>query len=144
MSRSPAWARASCRTSVKAFTQAGGALDLRVQTKIREWAAQRGGQFFVMYGQTEASPRMATLQHADHARKAGSVGVALAGGQFSIVDENGAPLPADAVGTVVYEGPNVMLGYAMSQGRPRQGRRDERAASRPATLDGWMRRGFFT
>src|ERR1700683_350646 len=101
--------------SVKTFTQAGGALDLRVQTKIRDWAAQRGGRFFVMYGQTEASPRMATLQHADHARKAGSVGVALAGGQFSIVDDSGAPLPADAIGTVVYEGPNVMLGYAMSR-----------------------------
>jgi acyl-CoA synthetase (AMP-forming)/AMP-acid ligase II len=101
--------------SVKTFTQAGGALDLRVQTKIRDWAAQRGGQFFVMYGQTEAAPRMATLQHADHARKAGSVGVALPGGQFSIVDENGALLPADAVGTVVYEGPNVMMGYATSR-----------------------------
>jgi acyl-CoA synthetase (AMP-forming)/AMP-acid ligase II len=101
--------------SVKTFTQAGGALDLRVQTKIREWAAQRGGQFFVMYGQTEASPRMATLQHADHSRKAGSVGVALDGGRFSIIDENGLALPAEAVGTVVYEGPNVMLGYAMSR-----------------------------
>jgi acyl-CoA synthetase (AMP-forming)/AMP-acid ligase II len=101
--------------SVKVFTQAGGALDLRVQTKMRDWAAQRGSQFFVMYGQTEASPRMATLQHADHARKAGSVGVALAGGQFSIVDDHGAPLPADAVGTVVYEGPNVMSGYATSR-----------------------------
>jgi acyl-CoA synthetase (AMP-forming)/AMP-acid ligase II len=101
--------------SVKTFTQAGGALDLRVQTKIRDWATQRGGQFFVMYGQTEAAPRMATLQHADHARKAGSVGVALPGGQFSILDENGALLPADAVGAVVYEGPNVMLGYATSR-----------------------------
>jgi acyl-CoA synthetase (AMP-forming)/AMP-acid ligase II len=101
--------------SVKTFTQAGGALDLRVQTKIRDWATQRGGRFFIMYGQTEASPRMATLQHADHARKAGSVGVALAGGKFSIVDDHGAPLPADAVGTVVYEGPNVMSGYAMSR-----------------------------
>jgi acyl-CoA synthetase (AMP-forming)/AMP-acid ligase II len=101
--------------SVKTFTQAGGALDLRVQTKIREWATQRSGRFFVMYGQTEASPRMATLQHDDHARKAGSVGVALDGGRFSIVDENGASLPAETVGTVVYEGPNVMLGYATSR-----------------------------
>ena len=101
--------------SVKTFTQAGGALDLRVQTKVREWAAQRGGRFFVMYGQTEASPRMATLQHDDHARKAGSVGVALDGGRFSIVDENGLALPPEGVGTVVYEGPNVMLGYAMSR-----------------------------
>jgi len=100
---------------VKVFTQAGGALDLRVQTKVHEWAAQRGRWFFVMYGQTEASPRMATLQHADFPRKAGSVGVALAGGRLSIVDDQGAPLPPDAVGTVIYEGPNVMLGYAMSR-----------------------------
>ena len=100
---------------VKVFTQAGGALDPRIQTKIHDWAAQRGGRFFVMYGQTEASPRMTTLQHADFARKTGSVGVALAGGRLSIVDDKGLALPADAIGAVVYEGPNVMLGYAMSR-----------------------------
>ena len=75
--------------SVKVFTQAGGALDPRIQAKIHDWAAQRGGRFFVMYGQTEASPRMTTLQHADFARKTGSVGVALAGGRLSIVDDQG-------------------------------------------------------
>jgi acyl-CoA synthetase (AMP-forming)/AMP-acid ligase II len=101
--------------SVKAFTQAGGALDPRIQAKIHDWATLRGGQFFVMYGQTEASPRMTTLQHADFSRKPGSVGVALAGGRLSIVDDKGAPRPADAIGAVVYEGPNVMLGYAMSR-----------------------------
>ena len=101
--------------SIKVFTQAGGALDPRIQAKIHEWATLRGGQFFVMYGQTEASPRMTTLSHADFSRKAGSVGVALAGGRLSIVDDRGAPLPAGATGTVVYEGPNVMLGYAMSR-----------------------------
>jgi acyl-CoA synthetase (AMP-forming)/AMP-acid ligase II len=100
---------------VKTFTQAGGALDLRVQTKMHEWATRRAGQFYVMYGQTEASPRMATLQHGDFSRKAGSVGVALAGGRLSIIDDKGSQLPAEAVGTVVYEGPNVMLGYAMSR-----------------------------
>jgi len=101
--------------SIKVFTQAGGALDPRIQAKIHEWATLRGGRFFVMYGQTEASPRMTTLQHADVSRKAGSVGVALAGGRLSIVDDEGAALPADTIGTVVYEGPNVMLGYAMSR-----------------------------
>jgi acyl-CoA synthetase (AMP-forming)/AMP-acid ligase II len=101
--------------SIKVFTQAGGALDPRIQARIHEWATLRGGRFFVMYGQTEASPRMTTLQHADFSCKAGSVGVALAGGRVSIVDDEGAPLPAGAVGTVVYEGPNVMLGYAMSR-----------------------------
>ena len=101
--------------SVKTFTQAGGALDPRIQARIHDWATQRGGGFFVMYGQTEASPRMTTLQHADFSRKAGSVGVALAGGRLSIVDEEGAPVPTNKIGTVVYEGPNVMLGYAMSR-----------------------------
>ena len=104
-----------CPGLVKAFTQAGGALDPRIQAKIHDWATLRGGRFFVMYGQTEASPRMTTLQHADFSRKAGSVGVALHGGRLSIVDDQGAPLPAGAIGTVVYEGPNVMLGYAMSR-----------------------------
>jgi acyl-CoA synthetase (AMP-forming)/AMP-acid ligase II len=101
--------------SVKVFTQAGGALDPRIQAKIHDWADLRGGRFFVMYGQTESSPRMTTLQHADFSRKQGSVGVALAGGRLSIIDDQGAPLPADALGTVVYEGPNVMLGYAISR-----------------------------
>jgi acyl-CoA synthetase (AMP-forming)/AMP-acid ligase II len=109
--------------SIKVLTQAGGALDLRIQTKIHEWSTLRGSRFFVMYGQTEASPRMATLQHGDFARKAGSAGVALDGGQLSVVDDKGAPLPPDSVGTVVYEGPNVMLGYAMS--RPDLGKGDE-------------------
>jgi acyl-CoA synthetase (AMP-forming)/AMP-acid ligase II len=101
--------------SVKVFTQAGGALDPRIQAKIHDWATQRDGRFFVMYGQTEAAPRMTTLQHADFMRKAGSVGAALSGGRLSIVDDMGAPMPADAAGTVVYEGPNVMLGYAMAR-----------------------------
>jgi acyl-CoA synthetase (AMP-forming)/AMP-acid ligase II len=101
--------------SVKVFTQAGGALDARVQTKIHDWADKRDGRFFVMYGQTEASPRMTTLQHADFSRKAGSVGVALPGGRVSIIDEKGAPLAAHSIGAVVYDGPNVMLGYAMSR-----------------------------
>jgi acyl-coenzyme A synthetase/AMP-(fatty) acid ligase len=58
---------------------------------------------------------MTTLQHNDFSRKAGSVGVALAGGRLSIIDDKGAPLPAETIGTVVYEGPNVMMGYAMSK-----------------------------
>ena len=101
--------------SVNVFTQAGGALDPRVQAKIFEMATRREGRFFVMYGQTEASPRMTTLQHVDFSRKAGSVGVALRGGRLSIVGEEGAPLQAGSVGAVAYDGPNVMLGYATSR-----------------------------
>ena len=96
---------------VVTFTQAGGALDPRSQSIMHEFAQRRGGQFYVMYGQTEASPRMTTLQHADFERKRGSVGVTLTGGALSIED-NGVALAAGVSGSVVYRGPNVMMGYA--------------------------------
>ena len=101
--------------SVRVFTQAGGALDPGIQAKIHDLATRRNGRFFAMYGQTEASPRMTILQHSDFSRKAGSVGPAVPGGRLSIIDERGNLVAADGIGEVVYEGPNVMMGYAISR-----------------------------
>lgn len=97
---------------VTSFTQAGGALDLRFQTKIHEQAAARGARFFVMYGQTEAAPRITTLPSDVFGAKTGSVGVALEGGTLSVVGEQGEALPAGDIGHVIYAGANVMMGYA--------------------------------
>ncbi len=97
--------------SVKTLTQAGGALDARFQRAAYDFAKSRGGKFYVMYGQTEASPRITTLQHEDFERKMGSVGTALSGGQLTI-EKDGVQLESGAVGNVVYRGPNVMLGLA--------------------------------
>lgn len=96
---------------VTTFTQAGGPLDLKTQTKMHEFAEERGARFYVMYGQTEASPRMTTLRHESFLDKVGSVGVALPGGRLTI-ERDGVGLDAGQVGDVVYQGPNVMLGYA--------------------------------
>lgn len=96
---------------VTTFTQAGGALDIATQTKMHDFAVSRGASFFVMYGQTEASPRMTTLPHTAFAKKAGSVGLPLASGRIGI-ERDGVPVGAGEVGDVVYTGPNVMLGYA--------------------------------
>ncbi|MFN3259021.1 MAG: AMP-binding protein [Pikeienuella sp.] len=98
--------------SVRTFTQAGGALDRRFLAKVADEVSARGGRFFVMYGQTEAAPRMTTLPAERLAEKPGSVGPALPGGRLSILDEAGADLPPGEAGAVAYEGPNVMLGYA--------------------------------
>lgn len=100
-------------STVSTFTQAGGKLDTAIQHKIHEAVLPRGGRFFVMYGQTEASPRMTTLPAASFLEKAGSVGVALEGGRIVIKDDMGNP--ATGTGRVVYEGPNVMMGYATSR-----------------------------
>lgn len=92
---------------VRCFTQAGGRLESRFLDKVAAEVAARGGRFHVMYGQTEAGPRMTTLPHDRLAAKPGSVGPALPGGRLEIV---GTP-----PGPVRYHGPNVMLGYAESR-----------------------------
>lgn len=101
--------------SVTTFTQAGGALDLRFQRKIHEQAQARGAGFFVMYGQTEAGPRITTLPARDFEAKAGSVGLALEGGVLTVLDDEGHLLPAGQAGHVTYTGGNVMMGYATNR-----------------------------
>lgn len=97
---------------VRMLTQAGGHLDRQTREDLWKIMELQGGRFCVMYGQTEASPRMATLAHDDFPDAPDSVGIALPSGEFVIQDENGDALPAGETGEVVYRGPNVMLGYA--------------------------------
>ena len=47
--------------SLKTITQAGGKLDKRLVEVYAKFAVEKGVRFFVMYGQTEASPRMSFL-----------------------------------------------------------------------------------
>ena len=70
-----------------------------------------------MYGQTEATARMAILPAADLPRKLGSAGRAIPGGSFQIRRDDGsmASQPREQ-GELVYSGPNVMMGYATRQG----------------------------
>lgn len=97
---------------VRMLTQAGGHLDGQIREDLWKLMEHKGGKFCVMYGQTEASPRMATLAHGDFPHAPDSVGTALPSGEFVIQDENGTPLSAGETGEIVYRGPNVMLGYA--------------------------------
>jgi acyl-CoA synthetase (AMP-forming)/AMP-acid ligase II len=70
----------------------------------------------VMYGQTEAAPRMATLPSERLTEKLGSAGPAIPGGSFSIrLDDGAETTEPGATGEVVYRGPNVMMGYAEAE-----------------------------
>ncbi len=82
-----------------------------------------GGRMFVMYGQTEAAPRMATLPSELVPDKPGSVGPALPGGQFT----------SHGGGEIVYHGPNVMMGYASSEPTTWPGATTVTASWPPAT-----------
>lgn len=99
---------------VRALIQAGGRLAPELVSYFSEVMRGRGGEFFVMYGQTEAAPRMACLPPVRLPEKLGSVGVAVEGGRLRIMDAE-SELPAGTVGEVVYSGPNVMMGYAQSR-----------------------------
>ncbi|MBV9669719.1 MAG: AMP-binding protein, partial [Acidobacteriales bacterium] len=96
---------ASKGTALRTYTQAGGRLDEDSIEKVRRIAESRGARFFVMYGQTEATARISYVPPDALRDKIGSVGVAIPGGILSIDDETGE---------LIYEGPNVMMGYAES------------------------------
>ena len=54
-----------------------------------DFAEANGKQFIVMYGQTEAAPRMSYLPHDKAVEKNASIGIAIPGGKFSIIDADG-------------------------------------------------------
>ena len=66
-----------------------------------------------MYGQTEASPRMAYLPPDLAEEHADSIGRPIPGGTLELVEENGAMIvETETPGQLAYRGPNVMMGYA--------------------------------
>ena len=99
--------------SLRTMTQAGGKITPELHRKFAEYALREGKHFVVMYGQCEATARMAYLPPEKSLEKIGSMGIAIPGGQFRLIDENGNVIhDADVTGELVYEGPNVTLGYA--------------------------------
>ena len=113
--------------ALRHVTQAGGRL---APESVRRWAGvgrDRGWDLVVMYGQTEATARMAWLPpaprrpaprlHRDrHPR--------------GRADPRPVRRRAPGVGELVYTGPNVMLGYAEGPADLARGPRGRRAAHR--------------
>ena len=100
--------------SLVTMTQAGGKLTPELHKEFAQYANDTGRRFFVMYGQTEATARMSYLPYERSFEKYGSMGLAIPGGEFSLIDVNGKTIETtDVVGELVYEGPNVTLGYAV-------------------------------
>jgi hypothetical protein len=93
--------------SLRFVTQAGGRLAPERVRAYAELGQRRGWDFYVMYGQTEATARMAYLPPGLAAEHPGSIGVPIPGGDLRLEPVEG--LDADEL---VYRGPNVMLGYA--------------------------------
>lgn len=93
--------------TLRYVTQAGGRLAPERVQGFAQLGRRKGWELFVMYGQTEATARMAYLPPGLAAEHPGAIGVPVPGGAFRI-----EPVPGLEHGELVYTGPNVMLGYA--------------------------------
>ncbi|WP_174187666.1 AMP-binding protein [Nocardia barduliensis] len=92
-------------------TQAGGKLAPQRVREYAELARDCGWEFVVMYGQTEATARMAYLPAHLAIAHPDCIGIPIPGGEFTL-----EPVEDDRDGPceLVYRGANVMMGYATS------------------------------
>lgn len=89
--------------------QAGGHLAPSFVRELRE--ALPNARIFVMYGQTEATARLACLPPERLESKAGSIGKAIPGVTLRVLNESGEAVKPGEIGEIVAEGENVAQGY---------------------------------
>jgi len=113
--------------SLRTMTQAGGKLLPSLHDAFAKYAEETGRQFVVMYGQCEATARMAYLPADKNLTKIGSMGIAIPGGKLILINEEGNQITTPfTTGELIYYGDNVTLGYAesavdLAKGDERQG-----------------------
>lgn len=100
-------------SSVRYLTQAGGKLAGTSLDTIYQTCAEGKIEFYVMYGQTEATARMSVLSPTEASKHPGSIGKAIAPGSFSLTPYEAEYIAPDrVVGELVFHGENVAMGYA--------------------------------
>jgi len=114
--------------TLRRFLQAGGALAPARIRQIRTLLPQV--DFYVMYGQTEATSRIACLPPARLEDKLGSVGVPLDNLQLRIVGEDGTELSPGETGEIWVAGQSISQGYL-----------DEPEETARHFRDGWLATG---
>ena len=113
---------ASLRLSVS-----GGAA-LPVET-LRRFEATFNCVILEGYGLSETSP-VASFNHPNQERKAGSIGTPIAGVEFRVIDDEGRDVARGEPGEVAIRGHNVMKGYWHKP-----------AETAAAFVDGWFKTG---
>lgn len=94
---------------LKKMQQAGGKLPNPFIEELR--AAHPQVDYYLMYGQTEATARLSYLPPELQDEKLGSIGRGIPGVTLRVLDENGNPVPPGVTGEIVATGDNITLGY---------------------------------
>jgi len=95
--------------SLRYVTQAGGSMAPSVQKKVAKVFAP--AKLFIMYGATEAGPRLSYLDPEMLHLKWGSIGKAVSNVELFVADKSGNRLPPNCAGEIVARGSNIMTGY---------------------------------
>jgi long-chain acyl-CoA synthetase len=102
--------------NLRTLAQAGGRMPADRVKRLAELAAQKGWRLFVMYGQTEAGPRIAYLPPGDAIGHAGAIGKPIPGVTMELVEPDGTTITAaDQEGELIVVSPSVMMGYASTR-----------------------------
>ena len=104
------------QSSLRVITQAGGKMSNELIAKIDKFTKDNKIDFYVMYGQTEATARISYLDPNYTSKKIGSIGKAIPGGILKINPlTEGIDFASGDSGELIYNGPNVMMGYAQNR-----------------------------
>jgi len=119
--------RERCDVSTLRVCASGGA-SLPVEV-LRGFEACFGAKLLEGYGLSETSP-VASFNHPDRERKAGSIGTPIKGCEMKVVDDDRNEVAPGEIGEILIKGDNVMKGYW---------RHPEATAA--AIKDGWFATG---
>jgi len=101
--------------TIKKMTQAGGKLNYKKAIKLNNSLQIKGIDFYIMYGQTEATSRISYLPCKSVEMKPNSIGIPIPGGKLWLENQKGIKISnSKVIGEMIYEGPNVSMGYAES------------------------------
>jgi acyl-CoA synthetase (AMP-forming)/AMP-acid ligase II len=114
--------------SLRYMSVAGGRLPPEACLEVAQRIAP--AQFFVMYGQTEATARLSYLPPQELKSRAGSIGQGIPDVQLQVVDDTGTPVQPGELGRIRARGPNIMLGYW-----------NDPAGTSEVLKDGWLYTG---
>ena len=100
--------------AIRYLTQAGGKLTSELTHYVQQLSQQRQIPVFLMYGQTEATARIAYLPAEFLPRHADCIGTAIPGGELLLREPQDRTIIDKELttGELCYRGANVMLGYA--------------------------------
>ena len=117
-------------STLRLAVSGGASLPLEVMRRFEETF---GASILEGYGLSETSP-VASFNHPDRERKAGSIGISVRGVEMKLVTPDGSevgPDDGETVGEIFIRGENIMKGY---WGKPE-------ATAEAIDSDGWFRSG---